>query len=85
MNSRSWVEISGIKAQLKEELTINREETYGFLITVIDRDLKNQTLDKIRIKIWGKPTDTIIYNNYLETDANGEPTTTIVGNIIIHK
>jgi len=43
-------------------------------------------VDKFRIKIWGKETDEIFYDNIMDATDDAELTTTIGGgSIVIHK
>jgi len=83
-----WLVISGSKAQFKGYGTINGEGEYGFMLTVIDGQLKNDgTSDKFRIKIWDISTDVVVYDNHVDVlEDSADPTTEIMyGNIVIHK
>ena len=76
-----WLIVAGSKANFKGSGTINGEGNYGFMITAIDGDLKDNEVDKFRIKIWDKDSDEKIYDNAVnqsETELGG-------GQIVIHK
>lgn len=75
--SYDWLVVAGTKAQFKGTGTINGVGNYGFMLTAIDGETKDNP-DKFRIKIWDKSTDDVIYDNVSETELGG-------GNIIIHK
>lgn len=76
-----WLIVAGSKANFKGSGTINGEGNYSFMITAIDGDLKDNEIDKFRIKIWDKDEDETIYDNAVNqsiTELEG-------GQIVIHK
>ncbi|UCH15587.1 MAG: HYR domain-containing protein [Bacteroidales bacterium] len=80
-----WLVIAGSKAKFKGEGIINGLGTYGFMISAIDGDLKDNGEDRFRIKIWDMADETDIYDNEIETDENEDPTTELGGgSIVIH-
>ena len=85
-SSYDWLVIAGAKAMFKGLGTINGVGNYGFMLSAIDGDLRND-VDKFRIKIWDKSNgDLVIYDNQLNAGEDAEPTTAIGGgNIVIHK
>lgn len=82
-----WLVAGGAKAQFKGTGTINNAGDFGFMITVVDGQADGGGgQDKIRIKIWDKSTNDIIYDNQLNTSDNATPTTLIRGgSIVIHR
>lgn len=59
-----YLSISGAKAQFKGSGRITGDQSgYAFIMTVIDGQLDGAGIDKIRIKIYNKNTDEIIYDN----------------------
>jgi YVTN family beta-propeller protein len=82
-----WLVVAGAKAQFKGTGTINSDGEYGFMLTAIDGQINGGGgVDKFRIKIWDKATDTIIYDNQLGAAEDASPTTVIGGGgITIHK
>lgn len=56
--------VSGAKAQYKEVGAVSGAGDYGFLLTATDgRLIGGGGMDKFRIKIWDKLTDTVVYDN----------------------
>ncbi len=57
------------------------------MLTAIDGDVTGGNgVDKFRIKIWDKATDTIVYDNLMGGDDDVVPTTVLShGSIKIHK
>ncbi|MFX0126030.1 MAG: PKD domain-containing protein [Candidatus Hodarchaeota archaeon] len=81
-----WLVVAGKRAQFKGIGQINDVNNYGFLLTAIDGDLNGgDGVDKFRIKIWDRLTDTIIYDNQLGSEDDSPLTTPIEGgSIVIH-
>jgi hypothetical protein len=84
--SYEWLVVSGARAQYKGAGTINGAGDYGFLLTAIDGQISGGGgVDKFRIKIWEKATDTIVYDNQPGADDTSNSATTISGgSIVIH-
>jgi hypothetical protein len=83
-----WLVIAGSKAMFKGEGTINRAGEYGFLLSALDGDMKqNGGDDLFRIKIWEKANDlNVIYDNGRSEEEDSPPETVIGGgSIVIHK
>jgi hypothetical protein len=82
-----WLVVAGARAQFKGSGTINNAGNYGFMLTAIDEDVTGGGgIDKFRIKIWDKATDTIVYDNNLGADDDAVPTTALThGSIKIHQ
>jgi len=82
-----WLVIAGPHAKYKGTGTINGDGDYGFMLTATDGDVNGGGgVDKFRIKIWDKVTDTIVYDNQVGDADDEEPTTELVGgSIVIHK
>ncbi|UCH57376.1 MAG: right-handed parallel beta-helix repeat-containing protein, partial [Candidatus Bathyarchaeota archaeon] len=73
-----WLVISGSRAQFKGHGTINGEGEYGFMLTVVDGQLKDNGggSDMFRIKIWDRSTDVVVYDNQVDVlDDSTDPTT----------
>jgi hypothetical protein len=82
-SSYEWLVVSGTRAQYKGVGKINGTGDYGFMLTVIDGNLKNGGgFDKFRIKIWDRATNNIVYDNQLGVDDTADPTTVIGGGSI---
>jgi hypothetical protein len=81
-----WLVIAGGRAQYKGSGTINGAGDYGFLLTVIDGQVKGSTgVDKFRMKIWEKGSGTIVYDNQMGDSDDLAPSTGIGGgSIVIH-
>ena len=79
--------VAGARAQFKGTGTINGEGNYGFMLTAIDGDVNGGGgIDKFRIKIWDKATDTVVYDNNLGGADDANPATALThGSIKIHK
>jgi hypothetical protein len=82
-----WLVIAGARAQYKGSGAINGAGDYGFMLTAIDGKLNGGGgLDKFRIKIWDKETDTVVYDNQMDAGDSENPTTEIgAGQIMIQR
>ncbi len=83
-----YLVIAGARAQYKGTGTINGAGDFGFLLTAVDGQITGgEGVDKFRIKIWDRTTDTVIYDNAAGSDdLSASPTQTISGgSIVIHK
>jgi alpha-tubulin suppressor-like RCC1 family protein len=60
-----WLVIAGARAQYKGVGTVNREGSYGFMLTATDSDRSGGgEEDRFRIKIWDRDNgDTVVYDN----------------------
>lgn len=84
--SYDWLVIAGEKAKYKGTGTINGEGEYGFMLSAIDGDMKEDGIDMFRIKIWDKATDEIVYDNQIGDSEDADPSTAIGGgSIVVHK
>ena len=83
-SSYEWLVVAGAKAQFKGTGTINGIGNYGFIITIIDGDLRGRGFpDMFRIKIWD--SHGVIYDNQMNSGDSADPTTIIGGgSIVIH-
>ncbi|HYN44574.1 MAG TPA: hypothetical protein VER35_01105, partial [Candidatus Limnocylindrales bacterium] len=82
-----WLVIAGARAQYKGTGTINGAGDFGFLLTAVDGQINGGGgVDKFRIKIKDRTTDTVIYDNAAGSDdLSGSPTQAINGgSIVIH-
>ncbi|MCP9234834.1 HYR domain-containing protein [Lewinella sp. JB7] len=79
-----WLVVSGTKLKFKGTGEINGGGHYGFMLTGVDGDGKDND-DKFRIKIWDMASDAVVYDNQMGKDDTGYETTTIGGgSIVIH-
>ena len=94
MHESGSLVISGGKATYRGSGTINGQTGYKFVVVAFDGNWNNGTSpDRFRIKISTENGGTVIYDNGLGADENGnESTTTILGNngigggsIVIHE
>jgi hypothetical protein len=84
--SYDWLVVAGARAQYKGSGTINGIGDYGFMLTAIDGQINGGGgVDKFCIKIWDKATGTIVYDNKMGKDDNGNDATELGGgSIVIH-
>jgi PKD domain len=83
-----WLVVAGPKAQYKGSGTINGSGDYGFLLTATDGQVNGGGgMDKFRIRIWDKLTNTPIYDNAPGPDDIDASNFTILsgGSIVVHK
>jgi hypothetical protein len=76
-DSYDWLVVAGEKAMFKGTGTINGAGEYGFMLSAVDSDI-----DKFRIKIVDKATDTVIYDNHQD---GPDGTEVAGGRIVVHK
>ena len=80
-DSYDWLVVAGSQAKYKGTGTINGQGNYGFMLSAVDG-----AIDKFRIKIWDKESNSVIYDNEIEKGEDVVPMTAISGgSIIIHK
>ena len=84
--SYDWLVVSGAKAQYQGSGTVNGTGDYGFLLTIIDGQVNGGGgVDKLRMKIWNKSTNVIIYDNQMGAADGADPTTALGGgSIVLH-
>jgi endonuclease G len=86
--SMDWLVVAGAKAQYAGSGTVNGGGDYGYLLTVVDGDVKGgDGIDKFRIRIWSKVSGATVYDNVAGAsddidDANPQPIGG--GSIVIH-
>ena len=82
-----WLVISGSRAQYRGSGTINGEGDYAFILTATDGQVNGGGgIDKLRMKIWQKQHNIIVYDNQLGASDSSSPTTAIQsGSIVVHK
>jgi hypothetical protein len=79
--SHDSLSINGAKATYKGTGTVNGSGAYGFLVVVTDGQP-----DKIRIKIWNKANNQVVYDNQPGASDGANPTTALGGgSIVVHK
>jgi hypothetical protein len=85
-SSYEWLAVSGAKAQLKGEGTINGGGSYAFLLTAIDGQLSGTGgADALRIKIWDVASGATVYDNQMGADEKGPAATALSGgSVVIH-
>nr|WP_238419663.1 choice-of-anchor L domain-containing protein [Streptomyces taklimakanensis] len=82
--SYDWLVVSGNKAIYKGTGTVNGEDGYGFLVSVVDAD-KSGGDDTYRIKVWDADSDTVVFDNQPGAADDTAATTAIShGSIVIH-
>jgi hypothetical protein len=88
-----WLVVAGARAQYKGSGAVNGEAGYGFLLTAVDGQVNGGgEVDKFRIKIWKKATESspevLVYDNVLgasdDIDA-ANPQALGGGSIVIHR
>lgn len=81
------VTANGTRAQYKGRGTINGAGDYGFILTAFDNGEPGSGLDQLRIKIWNRSTDELVYDNRvgISDDVDrSDPQIITNGNIVIH-
>jgi PKD repeat protein len=83
--SYQWLVVTGARAQCKGTGSINGTGNYGFMLTVIDGQVKGGGgLDKFRIKI--TLGSNVIYDNQMGAPDSANPTTAVAGfNIVVRQ
>ena len=81
-----WLVVAGTKAKYKGVGTINGSGNYGFMLSAIDGESKDNP-DLFRIKIWNiDDGEAVVYDNQMGDADDADPTTEIGGgNIAVHK
>ncbi len=77
-----WLVISGAKGQFKGSGTINGTGNYGFILTAIDGGKRP---DRLRMKIWNKVNNAVVYDNQFGAGDTADPATVITGGSILIK
>ncbi|MBI4904042.1 MAG: PKD domain-containing protein [Acidobacteria bacterium] len=88
-----WLVVSGARAQYKGDGSVNGVSGYGFLLTAIDGQVNGGgDVDRFRIKIWKKATETtgeiLVYDNVAGASDDldqASPQALGGGSITIHK
>jgi PKD repeat protein len=85
-SSYQWLVIAGPQAKFKGDGTINGEGEYGFMLTAVDGEISGGGgVDRFRIKIWDKATDTVVYDNQMGESDDSEAATALGGgSVVIH-
>ena len=81
------VTANGTRAQYKGYGTINGSGDYGFILTAYDNGEPGSGVDQLRIKIWDRATDELVYDNRLGASGDvdrADPQIITNGNIAIH-
>ena len=85
--SYEWLVVAGARAQYKSSgIFEGMNGIFGFMLTAIDGQVNGGGgTDKFRIKIWDAG-GTIVYDNQLGSNDDGDPTTILGGgSIVVHK
>ena len=66
---------------------MNGTGDYGFMLTATDGQISGGGgMDRFRIKIWDRISDTIIYDNQMQASEDADPVIPLGGgSIVIHK
>lgn len=83
---QEWLVVSGARAQFKGTGTINGAGDYGFLLTAVDGDVAGGgEVDRFRIKIWDRTTETVVFDNQSGAADDANLTTALGGgSILLH-
>ena len=76
--SYDWLVINGNQAQYQGSGTINGAGNYGFLVTALDNG-GGSTADDLRIKIWDKNNNAVVYDTQPGAATTAPPTTPLGG------
>lgn len=81
-----WLVVSGARGQYKGSGGINGNYSYDFILTAVDGQVSGGGgIDKFRVKITDRNTNTVVYDNQAgSADTDNLTTTLVAGNIIIH-
>lgn len=84
--SYDWLVVNGNMSLYQGSGTVNGIGNYGFILSSIDGNLTGgDGIDRIRVKIWDKITNQVIYDSQSGNPNTASPTTPIdSGNIKIH-
>jgi len=81
-----WLVISGSNAQMRGAGSLDGEDGYGFLVTLIDAGVSGSGEDTIRIRIWQTGTGQVIYDTQATDPDDVDPTVPLGGgSIVIHE
>ena len=84
----SWlvVDADGERARFRGTGTVNGQDGFEFVITVIDAaNSPDTSTDLFRIQIWNEADGTVVYDNEMGSPEGADPTTEISGgSIVIH-
>jgi ELWxxDGT repeat protein len=81
-----WLVFSGPKAQFKGSGTINDVGDFAFILTAVDGQASGGGgTDALRIKIWDKQSNQVIYDNQPGAADNATPTTSVHGSVVLHQ
>jgi hypothetical protein len=87
--SYEWLVVSGPKAQYKGSGQVNGSADYAFLLTITDGQVAGGGgVDKFRLKVVNKATNTLIYDNAFGSPDDmdtANPQAIASGSIVIHK
>jgi len=73
-----YLVISGAKAQFKGQGKLNGDGAYGFMLTVLDGQIKGGGgTDLVRVKIWNKTTGAVVYDTQPGASDTADPTTAV--------
>jgi hypothetical protein len=75
-----WLVVSGAQAQFQGSGTINGAGSYGFLVTAVQGS--HPAPDAIRIKVWDKSTNAVVYDSQPGAATTATPTTALGGGAI---
>ncbi|MCI0694202.1 PKD domain-containing protein [candidate division KSB1 bacterium] len=84
--SYDWLMVGGAHTKYKGSGTIDNSGDYGFLVTATDGQMNGGGgVDKFRIKIWSKATETVVYDNQFGASEDADAGDPIAGgSIVIH-
>jgi hypothetical protein len=78
--------VSGANAQVSGSGTNNGSGNYGFALSVIDGKINGDKIDRLRLKIWDKVSNAVVYDSEIGAGETAPPTLALGGgSITVHK
>ncbi|HEU4389039.1 MAG TPA: endo-1,4-beta-xylanase, partial [Blastocatellia bacterium] len=87
-SSFEFLVVSGAKAAFRGVGKINGGGNFGFMLSLIDGDLKGAgNVDRLRMKIWDKNNnDAVVYDSQIGAPDTADPAAPLTsGNVTVHK
>lgn len=81
-----WLVVSGASARFKGTGTVNGSGDYGFLLTATDGQVNGGGgTDLLRLKVWDRATDQVVYDNQAGDADDAAPVTALGGgSVVVH-
>jgi uncharacterized repeat protein (TIGR02543 family) len=85
-SSFDMLTVSGANAQVSGSGKNNGSGNYGFALSVIDGKIIGNKIDKLRLRIWNKINNAVVYDNEIGAGETAPPTLPLGGgSITVHK